>query len=93
MASDVITLFGHANFDNQIFHYDNKGGIYKCGVVYFDHDWDSPDSGHQYVGLKSEDMQSVDLISFIGCKTAYKKDNQTNLTICAVERCKNSCWI
>lgn len=86
MASDVITLFGHANFDNQIFHYDNKGGIYKCGVVYFDHDWDSPDSGHQYVGLKSEDMQSVDLISFIGCKTAYKKDNQTNLTICAVER-------
>lgn len=86
MASDVITLFGHANFDNQIFHYDNKGGIYKCGVVYFDHDWDSPKSEHQYVGIKSEDMQSVDLISFIGCKTAYKKDNQTNLTICAVER-------
>ena len=86
MASDVITLFGHANFDSQIFHHDNKGGIYKSGVIYLDHDWDSPKSEHQYVGIKSEDMQSVDLISFIGCKTAYKKDNQTNLTICAVER-------
>lgn len=87
MASDVITLFGHANFDNQIFHHDNKGGIYKCGVIYYDHDWDSPGSGHQYVGLKSEDMQSVDLISFIGCKTAYKTvDQPHNLTTRAVER-------
>ncbi len=83
MASDVITLFGHANFDSQIFHHDNKGGIYKSGVIYLDHDWDSPKSEHQYVGIKSEDMQSVDLISFIGCKTAYGTDN---LTTRAAER-------
>lgn len=86
MQSNVITLFGHANYDNQIFHHNYMGGIYKCGVIYRNSDWNSDTSGYQYVGLKEEDMPFVDLISFIGCKTAYGGEGAENLTTCAVQR-------
>ena len=83
MQSEVLTLFGHGNDNCLCFHHNFLGGTYKCGISYENEDWNSTKTGYQYVGLKSEDMQSVDLISFIGCKTASGIDN---LTIRAVER-------
>lgn len=90
MQSEVLTLFGHGSYNCLCFHHDYLGGTYKCGVSYNNRDWNSDRetvgenaTGFQYVGLKSEDMPSVDLISFIGCQTAYGTDN---LTTRAVER-------
>lgn len=83
MQSEVLTLFGHGNVDCLCFHPDFLGGQYKCGISYKNNDWDSSSTGYQYVGLKSEDMPFVDLISFIGCSTGGGDDN---LVTRAVER-------
>ncbi len=83
MQSDVLTLFGHGNYNCLCFHHYSLGGRYRCGISYENRDWDSDSTWYQYVGLKEEDMPSVDLISFIGCKTAYGTDN---LTTRAAER-------
>ncbi len=73
IASDIVFLNGHANYDNIIFNYKNKSGEYATGV-YIGTDWTSSTSGYVYAGLGSTDMSTCDLISLVGCKTAANDD-------------------
>jgi len=82
IASEIVFLNGHANWDNLVFNHGNNGGEYATGV-YINSDFNS-DSGYKYAGLNSTTMNTCDLISFVGCKTAANEN--TNLTNRAVTR-------
>lgn len=83
IASDIVFLNGHGNYDNMAFNHDNNGGVYATGV-YIGSDGAPSSSGYTYVGLNSTDMSTCDHISFVGCKTAANGD--TNLTNKAVSK-------
>lgn len=87
IASNIVFLNGHANYDNLCFNYDNNNGDYATGV-YIGNDYDSPSSGYKYVGLGSTNMNTCDHISFVGCSTAA--NGNYNLTWKAVNKGANS---
>ena len=75
IASDVVFLNGHANATCMAFG-ENLGSAIYYG-------YDTSDSNYQYAGLKSiGTMDTVDLISFVVCKTA---EGTTNLASVAYD--------
>jgi len=74
ITKDIVFLNGHASADNILFNHNNLGGSYACGV-HRTLNGTSSSTGYSYVGLTSTDMSSVDLISFVGCKTAEGSSN------------------
>lgn len=68
IASRIVFLNGHANYDNIVFAHNNESD-YKTGV-YMGEDMTSSSTGFSYVGLQSTDMSTCKLISFVGCCTA-----------------------
>lgn len=82
MSSSILFFNGHANYDHMAFNHHNNNGEYATGVHYST-DYDSPTSGYKYAGIQSYDMNTVELVSFVGCSTAA---GQTNLTTRAVSQ-------
>ena len=75
IASDIVFLNGHGNYDNVCFNSGNQGGDYATGV-YMGNDFDSS-TGYSYVGIDSTDMSTCDHISFVACCTAKNTNNIT----------------
>lgn len=75
MESEILFFSGHANTDNIAWNYKGNGGDYKTGV-YMGYNLDST-TGYKYAGLKSFNMNKVNLITFAGCKTALGTSNIT----------------
>lgn len=75
IASDIVFLNGHGNYDNICFNAGNDGGDYATGV-YMGGDLNSS-SGYSYAGIGSTDMSTCDHISFVACCTAKDTDNIT----------------
>lgn len=75
IASDIVFLNGHGNYDNVCFNAGNDGGDKATGV-YMGTDLNSS-SGYSYVGIDSTDMSTCDHISFVACCTAKGTDNIT----------------
>lgn len=72
LASDVVFLNGHANYYSMVFGESLGSGVYYGEDAY--------DSSYQYAGLKSiSTMNTVDLISFVGCSTAAGSENLTSV--------------
>lgn len=67
IASRIVFLNGHANYDCIVFAHNNKSD-YKTGV-YIGSDCSSS-TGFVYAGLSSTTMSTCKLISFVGCDTA-----------------------
>lgn len=69
IASKIVFLNGHGNYDHIAFNAGNDGGNYATGVIDGYDDTEVHTSGYLYVGLKSTDMSTCDHISFVACKT------------------------
>ncbi len=83
IASDVVFLNGHANYNCLVHNHNNNNGVYATGVYIGTDDYTS-DSGYKYVGLESTNMSTCDHISFVGCSTA--SNGNTNITWKAVNK-------
>lgn len=82
IASKIVFLNGHANWNCLIHNHNNKDGNYATGI-YIGDDTDST-TGYKYVGLNSTDMSTCDHISLVGCSTASNGNN--NITWKAVNK-------
>lgn len=82
LASKIVFLNGHANYSRIRFNYNNNGGIYDTGVT------NGYDGGGN-AGLKSIDMSTCKVISFMGCQTG-NTDYTTNLVRTAVAQGANT---
>lgn len=68
LASDVVFLNGHANPELMAFGENLGSGVY--------YGYDAYSSSYEYAALKSiSTMDTVDLISFVGCSTAGGSEN------------------
>lgn len=68
LASDIVFLNGHGNYNVMAFGNSRGSGIY------YGNDLNS--NGYQYAGLKSiGTMNTVDFIAFVGCSTAAQSSN------------------
>lgn len=79
IASDVVFLNGHGNYDNVCFNSGNKGGEYATGVIMGRDQKTS--KGYSYAGIETTNMNSCDHISFVACNTASKADNITKKAV------------
>lgn len=86
IASKIVFLNGHANYDCLIHNHSNNDGEYATGV-YIGNDYDSS-TGYKYVGLNATNMNTCDHISLVGCSTASNGDY--NITWKAVNKGANS---
>lgn len=86
IASKIVFLNGHANYDCLIHNHSNDDGNYATGV-YIGSDYNSS-SGYKYAGFGSTDMSTCDHISLVGCSTA--SNGNYNITWKAVNRGANS---
>lgn len=83
IASKIVFLNGHGNYDNMVFPHNNENK-YKTGI-YMGYDFKSKSTGFDYVGIKSTDMSTCKLISFVGCKTAANRSGE-NLVKNAIKK-------
>ena len=86
IASKIVFLNGHANYNCLIHNHSNDDGDYATGV-YIGNDYNS-DTGYKYAGFNSTDMSTCDHISLVGCSTA--SNGNYNITWKAVDRGANS---
>ena len=86
IASKIVFLNGHANYDCLIHNHRNDDGDYATGV-YIGNDYNST-SGYKYAGFGSTNMSTCDHISLVGCSTASNGDY--NITWKAVNKGANS---
>lgn len=86
IASKIVFLNGHANYDCLIHNHSNDDGDYATGV-YIGNDYNST-SGYKYAGFGSTNMSTCDHISLVGCSTASNGDY--NITWKAVNKGANS---
>lgn len=86
IASKIVFLNGHANYNCLIHNHSNDDGDYATGV-YIGSDCISS-SGYKYAGFDSTDMSTCDHISLVGCSTA--SNGNYNITWKAVNRGANS---
>ena len=86
IASKIVFLNGHANYDCLIHNHSNDDGDYATGV-YIGNDYNST-SGYKYAGFGSTNMSTCDHISLVVCSTASNGDY--NITWKAVNKGANS---
>jgi len=81
IASRIVFLNGHANYDCIVFAHNNESG-YKTGVHMYE-DQTSSNTGFAYAGLTSTDMSTCKIISFVGCCTGgnISGDNLIKLAV------------
>lgn len=79
----VIFLNSHANYDHIAFKYKNSSGTYVQNGYVMGND---TTNGSNYIGLSSHSMSNVELITFVGCKTASTsgQNDHNNITATAV---------
>ncbi|MCL2047375.1 MAG: fibronectin type III domain-containing protein [Defluviitaleaceae bacterium] len=85
VQSSILFFDGHGNATCVSFNYKKNGGDYKTGVYYGVDEFSSP-TGYQYVGVMSQRLDAVKLITFAACQTAGDDGNGENLLTRAISQ-------